>query len=237
MKTIAEWKQYVEKMSGYSRERMDTREFFRQPSRPLLNDPERMFSPADGVLLYSTHVSSPFKPVLDAKGINVSVEGLTRLYGLSGGFTVAGVFMTQWDVHSNCMPYSGVLNYKPLETLATMNFPMLETEKGLLDGIIDRSATEYMAKNQRMLSTVYNASLDYTFYIVQIADRDVDMITPFNVEQNARYTQCQKFSFIRFGSQCDLILPDSPRLKFRTLINPLCHVEGGVDALFSVERV
>lgn len=235
MKTLEEWKIAIEKMSSLSRERMDTKEFFRQPARPLINDPSRMFSPADGVLIYCKRVASPLQPVLDAKGSKVSVRDLTRLESLTGGCTVAGVFMTQWDVHSNCMPYPGAVNYRNLPTIDTHNYPMLVTEQGLLQGIVKKTE-DYQHKNERMLNTIYNAALDYTFYIVQIADSDVDVITPFSTFQWQHYSQCQRFSFIRFGSQCDLILPEKEGLRFKPLLKPLCHVEGGIDPLFEIIR-
>jgi phosphatidylserine decarboxylase len=235
-KTIKEWLATdVAEMKKISQEHRDQNEFFRQPSRPLLHDPSRMFSPADGILIYCQHVDDPDETVINAKGAHVSLRDLTRIEHWDAGAWVAGVFMTQYSVHSNCVPYQCVLNYRLLPSLKTKNDPMLETERGLLDGVL-RDFSDFEHDNERMINTCYNASLDYTWHIVQLADYDVDCITCFSAEQNVVYQQCQRFGFIRMGSQCDLILPDKDGLEFAPLLDPLMAVEGGVDALFKVHR-
>ena len=235
MKTIAEWKATdVAELLKIPQAHRDSHEFYRQPFVPLHADPRSMFSPAYGCLIGCTHVKNADEKILQAKGVKTSIRELTRMDNFEGGAWVASVFMSQYDIHSNTMPYAGNLSYQQLPCLSTLNKPMLDTEKHLLDGIVC-DCGDYQHENQRMLNTVYNANLDYTFYIVQLGDYDVDVITPFNVEQNVNYTQTQKFSFIRLGSECDLILPDNPRITFKPKYKPVCHVEGGIDILFTME--
>jgi phosphatidylserine decarboxylase len=235
VKTIAEWKATdVARMEKIPQARRDTVDFYRQPARPQYSNPLRMYSPADGCLIYCTHVKSPDERLLDTKGVKTTVRELTRMEELEGGFWVAGVFMSQYDVHANTMPYAGNLEWKHLPSITTQNQPMLETEKGLLKGIVC-DCGDFQHANQRMLNTVYSAALDYKFYMVQLADYDVDCITPFSVEQNVNYSQTQRFSFIRLGSQCDLILPDCDHISFKPLYRPIVHVEAGIDTLFEVE--
>ena len=67
--------------------------------------------------------------------------------------------------------------------------------------------------------------------MLQIADYDVDCITPFSLKQNHPVGQGQRFSTVRYGSQVDLIVPLSPRFDFVTVQNIGDHVEAGVDPL------
>src|SRR5206468_3081048 len=55
------------------------------------------------------------------------------------------------------------------------------------------------------------------YYLLQIADYDVDCITPFNVKHNQPVAQGQRFSQVRYGSQVDLIVPLSSRFAFDTV--------------------
>ena len=57
-------------------------------------------------------------------------------------------------------------------------------------------------------------------YLLQIADFDVDSITPFKLAQNRRFDQNQRFSQIRYGSQVDLIVPLSDRYELTPLLEP-----------------
>ena len=84
-----------------------------------------------------------------------------------------------------------------------------------------------------MLNRFYVPTYDYTYYIVQVADYDVNTILPFATEQNRMMLQGDRFSFIRWGSQCDLILPLRKDLNIQPLIGPDYHVEAGVDKIAS----
>ena len=72
--------------------------------------------------------------------------------------------------------------------------------------------------------------------MLQIADYDVDSITPFCLKQNQPCHQGQRFSQIRFGSQVDLVIPLSGQWSFRPTQSVLAHVEAGVDTLVAVHE-
>ena len=74
------------------------------------------------------------------------------------------------------------------------------------------------------------------YYILQVADYDVDCITPFRLKQNQPFAQNQRFSQIRYGSQVDLIIPLSERFDFEPLVDTGMHVEAGVDPLVKVTK-
>ena len=145
--------------------------------------------------------------------------------------------MTMYDVHINRLPYTGLLSYRLLDPISTFNEPMLDVEQSLVDDLaIDHNKARYLHSNQRMLNRVYAPDLQQYYYILQIADYDVDRIVPFNLKQNAVVTQNVRFSQIRFGSQVDLIVPASDRHRFEPVQEVGTHVEAGIDPLIRISR-
>jgi phosphatidylserine decarboxylase len=210
--------------------------FFRDPCRATFSDPDLFFSPADGVIIYQREVE-PTACLVDIKGKPYSLQMAMQHEGFDKPCLVVGIFMTMYDVHVNRLPYSGFLSYRLLDPIATFNRPMLDFERSLIeDLVIDHNHGEYLHSNQRVLNRVYVPALQQYYYVLQIADYDVDRITPFDLRQNAWTGQNRRFSQIRFGSQVDLIIPLSRQYEFKTLLEVGTHVEAGVDPLVRVIR-
>lgn len=213
---------------------LSTRHFFRDPSRPTFSDTSHFYSPADGVILYQERVD-PDQCIVDIKGVPYSLQDAMRDDGYDRPSLVIGVFMTFYDVHINRVPFAGRLSYKQLEPIDTFNHPMLEVEKSLLEDLrVDMGSAVYLRRNQRMVNRVYAPQLRQWYYILQIADYDVDSITPFELKQNWPCDQGHRFSQIRFGSQVDLIIPMSDRYDFVLTQETGTHVEAGVDTLVRI---
>jgi phosphatidylserine decarboxylase len=87
-----------------------------------------------------------------------------------------------------------------------------------------------------MLNTIFSIELQQKYYILQIADYDVDCITPFHLKQNKHFAQGQRFSQIRYGSQVDLIIPLSESFEFVPLLQSGMHVEAGVDPIVKISK-
>jgi phosphatidylserine decarboxylase len=203
--------------------------FFRDPIRPIYSDASLFFAPADGIILCDLSVAAD-ESIVDIKGKSYSVRDAMRDPTYERDSLVIGTFMTFYDVHINRVPYAGRLAWKELEPIDTHNLPMLDMEKNLLAEL--RIATEgasYLRQNQRMLNRVYAPSLRQNYYVLQIADYDVDCITPFELKQNRHFAQNQRFSQIRFGSQVDLIVPLSDSHRHTVLVDAGTHVEAGLD--------
>jgi phosphatidylserine decarboxylase len=150
---------------------------------------------------------------------------------------VIGVFMTFYDVHVNRIPFRGRLSYRELDPIDTYNYPMLEVEKDLIEQAIVRPQNAaYLHNNQRMLNRVYAADLWQSYYILQIADFDVDSIVHFQLKQNQPCDQNQRFSQIRYGSQVDLIVPISQRFDYELTQQTGVHVEAGIDPLIRIRQ-
>ncbi len=210
--------------------------FFRDPLRPTYIDNEHFYSPADGTILYQKMVI-PGAPccenIVEIKGKNYTLQDVMGDKDYNKPSLVIGIFMSFYDVHINRIPYSGTIKYNRLEPIESTNKPMLAVEKDILNKVINPNNMDYLKYNERVLNTVYNASLDYTYHIVQIADEDVNVIAPFK-QQGDLCTQNERFSLIRWGSQVDLVLPIDSRYQFELLLEETMHVNAGLDKLIKI---
>jgi phosphatidylserine decarboxylase len=208
--------------------------FFRDPIRPTYSDLSYFFSPADGIILYQRTVR-PDESILNIKGKAYSLRDALREPRLDSPSLVIAVFMTFFDVHINRVPYPGQLSYKELDPIDTYNHPMLGVEKSILDDLrVSADLLEYLHHNQRMVNRIHSSQLGQPYYVLQIADHDVDCVTPFNLKQNVAVLQGERFSAIRYGSQVDLIVPLSSRFDFTLLQETGSHVEAGIDPLIKL---
>jgi len=237
-KSLEEWLESdVEEVRQRPIRWLSERHFFRDPLRPVHTDPTLFFSPADGVLLYQ-RVVQPDEPVVDIKGRPYTLRDAMREPTYDHESLVIGIFMTFYDVHVNRLPYSGRISYRELEPIDSYNYPMLDVEKSIVDELrIDPDDAGYLHNNQRVLNRVHAPGLGLTYYVLQIADFDVDSITPFELKQNWPCGQNQRFSQIRYGSQVDLIIPLHTRHEFETLLHGHVHVEAGIDPLVRVRTL
>lgn len=224
----------VAKAEKYSINRLSTEYFFRDPSRPIYIDYQHFYSPADGVILYQKIINNPDDPVVEIKGKNYTIKNVMGDEEFNTPCLVIGIFMTFYDVHINRIPYSGMLKFKMLEPIESENRPMLALEKDILNAVINPDNMEYLKYNERMKNTIYVPSLDYTYHLIQIADEDVNVISHFTQDQNEHFGQNDRFSFIRWGSQVDLVLPLDERFDFEILLKDTMHVNAGLDKLVKI---
>jgi len=210
--------------------------FFRDPLRPTYIDSEHFYSPADGTILYQKIVL-PGAPccenIIEIKGKNYTLQDVMGDKDYNKPSLVIGIFMSFYDVHINRIPYSGTIKYNRLEPIESTNKPMLAVEKDILNNVINPNNMDYLKYNERVLNTIYNSSLDYTYYIVQIADEDINVIAPFK-QQGDLCTQNERFSLIRWGSQVDLVLPIDDRYTFELLLKETMHINAGLDKLIKI---
>jgi len=234
-KTLREWlNTEVQEVSTKPLRWLSEQYFFRDPARPMFSNTNFFYPPADGIILYAKQVS-PDQGIVDIKGKPYSLKTAMRDNNYNKDSLVIGIFMTFYDIHVNRIPYAGRLSYKELESINTYNYPMINVEKDIINDIGSFSNNaEYLFNNQRILNRIYNMELQQYYYILQIADYDVDCITPYRLKQNQPLAQNQRFSQIRYGSQVDLIIPLSERFDFEPLIDAGMHVEAGIDPLVKV---
>jgi len=208
--------------------------FFRDPIRPTYSDLSYFFAPADGIILYQSTVR-PDEAIVKIKGRAYTLRDALRDSEYNQPSLVIGIFMTFFDVHVNRIPYPGQLSYKELDPIDTYNHPMLDVEKSILNDLrVPTESLGYLHHNQRVINRIYSTELGGPYYVLQIADYDVDCITPFDLKQNQAAGQGERFSMIRYGSQVDLIVPVSERFKFELLQQTGSHIEAGVDPLIKL---
>lgn len=208
--------------------------FFRDPIRPTYSDLSYFFSPADGIILYQRELH-PDECLVEIKGRSYSLRDAMRNPSYDAESLVIGIFMTFFDVHTNRVPYPGSISYAELEPVDTYNHPMLDVEKSLFQDLrISTDSLDYLHHNQRVLNRIYSPHLGQEYYVLQIADYDVDCIVPYRIKQNQPVAQGQRFSQVRYGSQVDLIVPLSSRFDFQLVQDIGDHVEAGVDPVIYV---
>jgi phosphatidylserine decarboxylase len=235
-KTLHEWlERDVAAIRGKPMRWLSEQYFLRDPSRPIYSDPSYFSPPADGVVLYAKTVR-PDESIVEIKGRPYSLREGLQEPEFERECLVVGIFMTFYDVHVNRMPYAGRLSYRELDPIDTYNHPMIDVEHALLQEIAPYTAhARYLFTNQRVVNSVFSIELAQHYYVLQVADYDVDSIMPFRLKQNQAFAQNQRFSQIRYGSQVDLIVPLSPRYRFTPLLGTGMHVEAGVDPLVRIE--
>ena len=208
--------------------------FFRDPIRPNYIDHEHFYSPADGTILYQKFIKDPKEPIVEIKGMNYTLQDVVGDEDYNKPSLVIGIFMSFYDVHINRIPYGGVLTYKPLDAIQSTNKPMLAVEKDILNKVINPNNMDYLKYNERMWNRIYSPSLDYTYYLIQIADEDVNVIATFTNSQYDIFAQNERFSLIRWGSQVDLVLPLDERFDFDLVLDDHMHVNAGLDKLVKI---
>ena len=211
--------------------------FFRDPIRPTYSDLNYFFSPADGIILYQQTIR-PDECIVEIKGRAYTLREAMRDPHYRARSLVIGIFMTFMDVHINRIPYPGRLSYKELDPIETDNRPMLAAETSIFEDLrIAPDALEYLHYNERMLNRIDSLHLGQSYYILQIADFDVDCVTPFELKQNQPVSQGERFSQVRYGSQVDLIVPLSSRFRFTAIQSVGDHVQAGIDPLIKVTEI
>ena len=234
--TLESWSSKVQKYEDYGMFR--TNRFFHDPIRAVARDDNLFYSPADGIVLYQKIVN-PTENILDIKGKTYSLKDLLEDPKVTADkYLVIGIFMTVYDVHINRVPYSGILSYRTCDPILSANKPMEAEEKDILaDKMKDLVGpdTGYLRYNARVVNSIYVPGLDYRYWLVQIADDDVDVIAPFDPDQNIWVQQGARFSTVRWGSHVELVLPLDDRFVLDTLCTDDVHVEAGLDALVRIE--
>ena len=234
---LAEWIESpeVKKFQAMPQEKASHEFFFRNPARTMTTDSNLLFSPADGVITTQGRFD-PEADLIDVKGLECSVNTLLGPFAIETPALVIAVFMTAADVHFNRVPTACMMRRHLMPSIRTMNLPMLWAERGLLDaGLIRKGTFGFMAANARVASHCYAGRLRYSYYIVQIADSDVNSIVPMKSEPLAAFNQCEQFGQILWGSMCVLILPLDARFRFKPLCKVADHVEAANDALVRVD--
>lgn len=234
-KTLEDWlNEDVSKLDKKSISELSNVWFFRDPQRPNYINNELFYSPADGTILYQKFIQDPTQPIVEIKGMNYTLQDVMGDKDYNKPSLVIGIFMSFYDPHIIRVPYNGVVKYEQLDPIESYNRPMLALEKDILNATINPKNLNYLKYNERMKVEVYNPQINYKYYFNLIADEDVNVIVPFNLEQNSPLSQNQRFGLVRWGSQTELILPLDNRFDFELCQQDHWHIEAGIDKLVKI---
>lgn len=212
------------------------REFFRDPMRPVFCCPDRFYAPADGIILYAHSRIKPDEPVVTVKGRPLTVKEILDNKDFSQECVSIGIYMTELDVHVNRVPTAGYLVEEHVTPyLFTHNFSMMLEQEDLLDKQhSDTADMGYMFPNERCVVKCYAPKIKKSYYIIQVAERDVDEIANWGLECQQ---QSERYGMVRFGSQVDIIIPlEKDEDRFRVLAKKDWHVTAGVDPIVEVTK-
>jgi len=194
--------------------------FNRIEIRPAFMDSQYFFTPADGVIMGAWEHIDADDNLIDNKGKQMTLRELMANDDLEGDFLVVSVFMTYYSQHQNYMPYSGIRLWEELPPVQTNNLPMLYVEKELLKGVVNPAfEVDYLKNNGRELSTVYSPKLAQDYYMVRVADYDVDNILNWRHDQKF-FQQNDLFGMIRYGSATFLIIEQKEESLFEFKLRP-----------------
>lgn len=207
---------------------------FRDPLRPIKNNNDIIYSPADGVIVDYSSVTS-IRDSVYGKYDNVSIDKLS--YGMipEGEYDVVSIFLTFYDAHVIRIPINGVVKRLNLPPYFVENRPMLDFEKEIMNSkfvSVKKELLTCFAYNERVLYTIYNFSEVGNMYLLLTSDYDIDTILSF-VRDNQPLKQNQRLASIRYGSMATCIVPKSWKFEFVGKENT--HVEAGIDSLFIYE--
>jgi phosphatidylserine decarboxylase len=115
MERLEDWlnREDIRKLAEQSASSMKdfyTNSFSRNPSRTILYSHNKMYSPADGIVLYQKEVDAS-KEVVLVKGRQLTVQDILEDKDFKGKCIVTGIFMTYLDVHYTRLPLSGITSY------------------------------------------------------------------------------------------------------------------------------
>lgn len=180
--------------------------FFRDPVRVPPDEPSLVVSPADGRVIYINPIEKGV--VFSEKlGEAIPLKEITQAqsdWGDEGW--IVGIYMSPLDVHFNYAPVSGRVE-RVAYTGARANLPMVDLWEYVrltyLRKAVDLFGHRYHLVNER--NTVFLDGGDVRLAAVEIADKFVNKIDCF-VRPGDRVRRGQKISFIKRGSQVDLVI-------------------------------
>jgi phosphatidylserine decarboxylase len=211
-----------------------SKEFFRDPLRPVYIDPTVLYAPADGIVLYAYDDIGPDEAVVEIKGKKFTVRDALDDKAYEPRSLVVGIFMTIYDVHINRLPTGGCITAEHRTPyLFTPNISMeFEEEDIVKKAMPEEKDLSYLFCNERKIVSVYNPKIKIKYYLVQIAEKDVDVILNWGMGKD--HTQGDRYGEVRYGSQVDLIIPLTGKTKYEMLAKKNYHVQAGVDAIVRI---
>lgn len=181
--------------------------FFRDPVRTPPPDAHAVVAPADGIVTYVKRVDHGQVPFAVKRGRTIPLEEFTDMATETSGFLV-GVYMTEYSVHRNRSPIAGTVVARRHRSAAPFNRSMARVGANLLARQTPYDVgCDYLLTNERLTIGVRHPG-GAVATVTQIADLWVNRIVA-HVDVDETVGRGEQYGMIRFGSQCDVFLPDA----------------------------
>ena len=174
--------------------------FLRDPVRTPPPEDNIIVAPADGKVSYIRRIKDGEVPVCIKSGEKVRLKEITKssLTEISNGYIV-GIAMSFGDVHIQRTPITG-------EVIDQVHVP-----GRFLD--INFNARRILREAERNIVTLKDPVKNITVIAIQLASNSVRRVISWvNVGQSLEIGE--RYGFVKFGSQVDLIIPDLEGIRF-----------------------
>lgn len=163
-------------------------------------------SPADGIVIYIKRVNN-YQLLTSIKN-NKTIEWcdlISHDLDTYSGYLI-GIAMTPFSVHRNRIPLAGTI-MRIIHRTAPRNESMLLTMAKIMVGLpVHEIDTTALLSNETLTMEIRSSGTSY--YVTQIAGDTINRIVTW-VNENQDTETGDQYGMIRFGSQCDVFLPDA----------------------------
>ena len=184
--------------------------FYRDPERTPLETENVILSPADGQVIYVNKVEKGSSLVSTKGKKNFKLDEITTTSLLDNPAYLIGIDMNMLNVHVNRSPVSGKLIF----------------QKHIKGKFISLRKEESDILNERVIMVIENGNL--RFGVIQIASRLVRRILSYMKEGDSLQIG-QRIGAIVFGSQVDVVVPNSGNLRIEA--RPGDEVKAGISVV------
>lgn len=204
----------------------------------FLRDPKRnipagdvLVAPADGTVLYIKNISRGEIPIALKKNNSIPLTEITGIgeYKNTSGILI-GIFMSPLSVHRNRIPVSGEIVFKKYQP-APFNLSMVKATTDILLKRTPFNDYDFYPTNERL--TIGIKTEWGIISVTQIADKWIRKIVSW-IEVGDKVTKGQQYGMIRFGSQCDIFIPDSFDIQIRIKTGDYMYAGETVLATYSI---
>lgn len=200
--------------------------FFRDPPRRAPGDPGVIVAQCDGRVIYIQEIKDG-QIVSEKLGTQIFIEEITKSPDAPPNGVLIGIYMSPYDVHFNYAPISGRVR-KIVHAQVQINLPMVDLWE-YIQFVWFRRAVNLLGhafhlQNERNTIVIEGPC---KVAMVEIADKVVNKIDCY-VHEGEELRQGQKVSFIKRGSQVDLILWET---NYEILAEVGQHVLGAITPL------
>lgn len=199
----------------------------------FLRDPRRVIphgnfivAPADGMVLYIKKVEKGNIPFATKRKKTIQLSEVAGYFGFENtSGSLVGIFMTPMSVHRNRIPVSGEIADIQYQKKPS-NLTMVQATTDVLLRRKSFPDYDFYLTNERL--TIFIKTKYGIVSVTQIADKWIRKIVSW-VEVGDKVSMGDQYGMIRFGSQCDVFLPETMDIDFK--VKPGQYVYAGETIL------